>query len=262
MVPTLAVLRTALTLALAAWLILSLGCTDAPASDAGVPTEDLGPELAGAVALIPATPAVAQVCAAEVTSTACSTHDAAALMAQCRDRLAARGISCSTVADCLATYRPSRPVACRAGATYPERASCAEAVEDDCAFYRACLDAAHPCGADGYALAFGERLCNTFIARREEFSPAGQAWLRGVRTCLQRALVPLVGASAQSCDALGDAAYASHAGCYTAPGNSVCALSSADLAALTRVLAPWLRDPRALRQIGEVLRSCSDAGAR
>ncbi|MDB4929837.1 MAG: hypothetical protein JWM10_2321, partial [Myxococcaceae bacterium] len=38
-----------------------------------------------------------------------------------------------------------------------------------------------------------------------------------------------------------------------------------DLAALTRALAPWLRDPRAVAQIGEVLRSCAppaDAGAR
>jgi len=256
-----AVLRCSLNVVLAAMLLLSIGCTDAPASDAGLPVDDLGPELAGPVALIPTSPEVAAVCASEVTSTACTTRDAAALVARCRARLSARGIPCATTADCLATYRPSRPVACRAGATYPDRASCAEAVEDDCAFYRACLDAAHPCGVDGYALAFGERLCNAFIARREEFSPAGQAWLRGVRTCLQRSLVPLVGAGALSCEALVDAAYASHSGCYTAPGNSVCNLPPADLGALTRVLAPWLRDPRALRQIGEVLRSCSDAGA-
>ena len=85
-----------------------------------------------------------------------------------------------------------------------------------------------------------------------------------MRTCLQRALVPLASDPAQSCAALEDAAYASHAGCYTTPGNSVCGLPPADLAALTRALAPWLRDPRALRQIGEVLRSCGalgDAGA-
>ena len=242
-------------------LLLALGCTDASPTDAGLAADDLGPEIPGSVEIIPASPDVAAACPAEVTSTACTTHDAAALVASCRAKLAARGIACTTTADCLTTYRPDRPGPCRPGPTYPDGAACAMPVADDCAFYRACLDAAHPCGADGYALAFGERLCNTFIARRGEFSPAGQAWLRGVRTCLQQALVPLRTASGLTCATLEDAAYTSHAGCYTARGNSVCALSSADLTALTRVLAPWLRDPRALRQIGDVLRSCSDAGS-
>ena len=49
------------------------------------------------------------------------------------------------------------------------------------------------------------------------------------------------------------------AGCYTAPAHSICALGPSDLAALTRALAPYLRDRRAQRQIGEVLRTCAAA---
>lgn len=239
---------------------LALGCADAaPALDAG-PADDLGPERDGPAVIVPRSPEVAAACPDEVTATACSTAGAAALASRCRARLAARGVACASADDCLAVYRPERPAACVAGPTYPSAAACAEPVPDDCAFYRACLEAAHPCGADGYALAFGERLCHAFVARRAEFTPAGQAWLREVRTCLQRALVPLARPSGD-CASLEDAAYASHAACYTAAGNSVCALPPADLGALTRVLAPWLRDPRAVRQIGEVLRSCADAGA-
>lgn len=245
-----------------ALVVLLAGCSDASTPDAGPPPDDLGPEIAGPAWLVPATPAVADACAAEVVATACSTREAAELVSRCRARLAAQGMPCERTADCLSVYRPTRDGVCRAGATYPDAAACGAPVDDDCSFYRACLEAGRPCGSAGYALAFGERLCHTFVARREEFSPVGQAWLRGVRTCLQRSLVPVARERDLTCAALEDAAYASHAGCYTTPGNSVCGLPSADLGALTRILAPWLRDPRALRQIGEVLRSCADAGAR
>ena len=117
-------------------------------------------------------------------------------------------------------------------------------------------ESAHPCGASGYALGFGERMCYAFVARRAEFSAAGQAWLRGVRTCLQRALVPLLPASTLACSALGDAAYASHAGCYTAADNSICDLPFTDVLTLAAVLSRDLLDPRAIRQMGEVAKTC------
>ncbi len=247
-------------LRLAALALTALvACVDAPAAS----EVDAGPDEPAIVALVPMSPEVAATCAAEVTATSCTTHTAAALGRTCRARLAASGVACATPEACLTTYRPVRDGACRAGPTYPDRSACAAPVADDCAFYRSCLEQGRPCGADGYALAFGERLCHTFIARRAEFSPAGQAWLRGVRTCLQRALVPVASDGSLTCASLTDAAYASHSRCYTAVDNSVCALSSADLTALTRALAPWLRDPRALAQIGDVLRSCNalrDAG--
>lgn len=204
--------------------------------------------------LIATTPEAAAACATELTATACGSADA--LAEACRARLRVQGVPCDGGA-CVTSYAPMRAGPCAAGPTYPTADACASVVEDDCAFYRACLDARSPCGAEGYALAYGERLCHAFVAGRAAFSPAGQAWLRAVRTCLQRAIVPLLARGGQDCAALEDAAYASHSGCYTAPAHSICALGPADLAALTRALAPYLRDPRAQRQIGEVLRTCA-----
>lgn len=206
--------------------------------------------------LIAATSEAAAACPAELTATACGRADT--LAEACLARLRARGVPCEG-GSCVTTYAPMRPGPCAAGPTYPTAATCASVVEDDCAFYRACLDARRPCGAEGYALAYGERLCHAFVAGRGGFSPAGQAWLRAVRTCLQRALVPLLARGGDDCAALEEAAYASHSGCYTAPAHSICALGPADLAALTRALAPYLRDARAQRQIGEVLRTCAAA---
>ncbi|MFO0626113.1 MAG: hypothetical protein U0325_10895 [Polyangiales bacterium] len=232
------------------------GCAAPPAArDAEVDVD------AAAVVLVATAPEAHGVCAPELTATACGRPDA--LLEACQARLRARGVACDGGA-CVTPYTPLRGGPCAAGPTYPGAASCAAVVEDDCAYYRACLDARHPCGDEGYALAYGERLCHAFIAGRAAFSLAGQAWLRAVRTCLQRALVPLRARDDLGCEALEAAAYASHAGCYTAPGHSICALGPADLAALTRALAPYLRDPRAQRQIGEVLRTCAasgDAGA-
>lgn len=213
-----------------------------------------------AAVLIATTPEAAAACPEELTVTACGRGDA--LAEACLARLRSRGVPCDGGA-CVTTYAPARPGPCAPGPTYPTAAACASVVDDDCAFYRACLDARRPCGAEGYALAYGERLCHAFVAGRGAFSPAGQAWLRAVRTCLQRALVPLLARGGDDCAALEEAAYASHSGCYTASAHSICALGPSDLAALTRALAPYLRDARAQRQIGEVLRTCAarDAAA-
>lgn len=144
------------------------------------------------------------------------------------------------------------------GPTYASPAACVTPVADNCAFYRACLEAAHPCGAQGYALGFGEPLCYLFIARRDEFTPAGQRWLRGVRTCLQRELAALSARSDLTCDALADAAYASHTTCYTAADNSFCALPPVDVVRLASIVGPYLRDPRANAQTREVAAICAN----
>ncbi|MEZ4392792.1 MAG: hypothetical protein R3A48_17015 [Polyangiales bacterium] len=108
----------------------------------------------------------------------------------------------------------------------------------------------------GYALGFGEPLCYLFIDRREEFSPEGQRWLRGVRTCLQRALTALAARPSLSCDALADEAYASHTACYTARDNSYCALPPADVGRLARMLLPYFSDPRVQAQARAVNEAC------
>lgn len=205
--------------------------------------------------LVSTSPKVSERCAAELATTYCSAAEASAAADTCRRRLTLDiTLTCSR-AGCILPYAAYRD-GCTAGPTYPTASTCAKPVADDCAFYRTCLESAHPCGASGYALGFGERLCYAFVARRGEFSSAGQAWLRGVRACLQGTLVPLLPASSVSCGPLGDTAYASHAGCYTAPGNTICALPFSDVLTLANVLSLDLLDPRAIRQMSEVAKTC------
>lgn len=211
---------------------------------------------AGPAQIVVATSAqVRDLCAGEVFATYCSAADRATAVDACRRRLPSDLRVRCALSGCLSDYTAVRDH-CVAGPAYPTPASCDDPVPDDCAFYRRCLEAAQPCGPSGYALGFGERLCFAFIARRGEFSAAGQAWLRGVRACLQRVLVPALHAPALACRSLGDTAYATHAGCYTAKENSICALPSTDFLALANVLSVDLLDPRAIRQMAEVANHC------
>jgi hypothetical protein len=211
-----------------------------------------------AVELVPTTSAVLSRCAGELGATYCSPAAALAAARACRARLSAdERAACDAARGCLTPYTPTRAGACVAGATYPAAARCATPVEDSCAFYRGCLDAAHPCGASGYALGFGEPLCYLFIDRRGEFSPAGQRWLRGVRTCLQRSLAALSARPAASCASLADEAYASHAPCYTAADNSFCTLPPEDQGRLAILLRPYFSDPRVSAQIRAVTEVCA-----
>jgi hypothetical protein len=82
---------------------------------------------------------------------------------------------------------------------------------------------------------------------------AGRVLGRGPGLAARRAL--LRGPS-RTCDQLGDTAYASHAACYTAPENSICALPTADVLSLARVLSLDLLDPRAIRQMRDVAATC------
>lgn len=240
---------------LGSFFLLSLGC--------GAPPEDLfdsdsSPLYSGpgpAQILVSTSPRVSERCPGELAATYCSATEVSAAADSCRRRLPPDVVAACPRTGCVQPYAAYRD-RCVAGATYPTATACRTPVADDCAFYRACLESAHPCGASGYALGFGERMCYAFVARRAEFSAAGQAWLRGVRTCLQRALVPLLPASTLACSALGDAAYASHAGCYTAADNSICDLPFTDVLTLAAVLSRDLLDPRAIRQMGEVAKTC------
>lgn len=210
------------------------------------------------VELVPTTAAATTRCAAELGATYCAPAAALAAARACRARLTAdERAACDATRGCVVPYAPTRPGACMAGITYASRAACAAPVADNCAFYRACLDAAHPCGDAGYALGFGERLCYVFIERREEFTPEGQRWLRGVRTCLQASLATLAARPAMTCDTLADEAYASHTRCYTETDNSFCTLPPADVLRLATLLGPYFRDPRVAAQTRAVAEICA-----
>ena len=241
------------------WLVSSLaGCGAGSSAADGAAEHAQAPR---AIELVPTSDAVLAACADELDRTYCADADALAAANACAAKLTStERASCDPERGCVVAYEATRQGACTPGPTYPSVAQCAAPVEDDCAFYAACLEAAHPCGGSGYALGFGEPLCYRFIDRRDRFTPAGQAWLRGVRTCLQRALAPLVSEPVASCDALADAAFASHTRCYTEPDGSFCSLASADVLALTGLLFPYLGDPRVKAQIAAVSAVCADAG--
>lgn len=232
-----------------------LGCGAEPPAEPQAEQSHLLSGPGPAQILVSTSPKVSERCARELSATYCTSADVTAAAESCKRRLSPDiTLTCSR-AGCVLPYAAYRD-RCVAGPTYASPAACATPVADDCAFYRTCLEGAHPCGPSGYALGFGERMCHVFIARRGEFSLAGQAWLRGVRTCLQRALVPLLPSPSPGCGPLGDIAYASHAGCYTAPGNTICALPFSDVLALANVLSLDLLDPRAIRQMREVAKTC------
>ncbi len=240
---------------LTATLLALAACTSTSGADhaAFASTSD-----GAAVSLVPTSAAVIAACAAELGTTFCTPAAAAKAAQACSARLTpAEQASCDPAGGCLVPYTPTRPGTCVAGPTYTALPQCATPVADDCAFYRSCLDAAHPCGAGGYALGFGEPICYSFIDHRAEFSPAGQQWLRGVRTCLQHALAARVAGPVTSCEDLADEAFASHTACYTAPGNSFCALPQTDVTHLAKLLLPYFDDPRVSAQIEAVAAICA-----
>ncbi|WP_394822603.1 hypothetical protein [Pendulispora albinea] len=127
----------------------------------------------------------------------------------------------------------------------------------DCAFY-ACLEAAHPCGSDGYALGYGAKYCARFMGQTK-LSERGNAWRNATMACLQSALVPIADlAGAVSCRTVTDSAFASHARCYTQPGHSICALPMDDIWTILRTLDADALSLRAANQIRSVLSTCLD----
>jgi hypothetical protein len=168
-------------------------------------------------------------CRAEAEQIYCTEAEARAAAARC-GRQGANGkvvVSASSGA-CTAT-----------GPAYPTVDACTRPHTLDCSFYSACLERSTPCGAQGYALGFGEKYCTAF--RSAKLSPTGQRWVERTMRCLQEALVPEVvsagefskaPASAARCEEVFDKAFASHPACYTAKESSVCFLPPSDVVAV------------------------------
>jgi hypothetical protein len=126
---------------------------------------------------------------------------------------------------------------------YPSIERCAAPVNGTCAFYAGCLERALPCGESGYALGFGEKFCTGF--RSTQLSEAGETWKRSTMMCLQRAMVGRVrsakafadsAASATTCNAVFDEAFASHPACYTDSRHSICNLPASDLVRISSTI--------------------------
>lgn len=208
----------------------------------------------GPVAFVTTSSAVRAACAAELAQTVCTEDAAAAAEAACAARLDEKDrFSCD--GPCLIRYSPLRDGACHEGLTLPDASACRAPVVDDCSFYRGCLERAVPCGESAYTLRFGERLCNVFIADQARFSEHGRTWLRAIRQCLERELVPELDA-APSCSELEAHAYASHTRCYTDPAHSICDLAHGDVLVLAELLGKDLFEPRAVEQFRAIVDAC------
>jgi len=140
---------------------------------------------------------------------------------------------------------------------YPDGKACQAPHAQTCAFYSACVEAEHPCGTDGYALGYGEKYCERFMSHTN-LSERGNAWRDATMACLQQELIAFIGSSRRaSCEALSDAAFASHPACYTQVGHSICSLPMTDVWAILRTLdGPDTFSLRAAKQIRSVIATC------
>ncbi len=137
----------------------------------------------------------------------------------------------------------------------------------DCDFYPSCLEERFQCGPEGYPIDYGQKYCERFMTLNTPYSISssklseeGIQWRNATLICLQKDLVaPLrKGPENLSCDELQTLAFDSHPGCYTQPGQSICALPISDWRVIASVVdfgdyATF----NSLRQVKEVLLTCA-----
>lgn len=126
-----------------------------------------------------------------------------------------------------------------------------------CGWYTECMEKAHPCGPKGYVMDFGYPYCLKFRDAKD-LSPAGQAWRDKTMVCLQRSLVPMLGASgpsSQVCSEIDQTGFDSHVHCYTSTP-SICSLPWSDLWKIVDIIGPGFLDPQGWKQSAQAIRIC------
>lgn len=129
--------------------------------------------------------------------------------------------------------------------------NCEQPADDQCLFYRSCLETKSACGAKGYALGYGEKYCLRFL-QNSKLSQAGLKWRRSTMTCLQKNLVPTYEwpNDRHVCHRILEAAFQNHVSCYTQEPNSICNLSINDWRVISTEII-FLKDlisPKGLKQ--------------
>lgn len=76
--------------------------------------------------------------------------------------------------------------------------SCLQPPTKSCAFYNDCLEGAHTCGSNGYAIGYGGKFCQAFSrsVSKNEFTPMGETWVINYcsrRQCLACTLNSFIG---------------------------------------------------------------------
>lgn len=119
-----------------------------------------------------------------------------------------------------------------------------------------CLEKAHPCGPEGYALAYGKYYCGQFQQYFTSFSSQGQQWVTAVTSCLQEALIPIVDNDDDECDEIREYAFSTHAGCYTNPEHSICCILPTDWILIFVVIRKQLNNSATWQNLLDVANTC------
>lgn len=134
--------------------------------------------------------------------------------------------------------------------------TCFAPPKHDCSFYVSCLEETNPCGADGYAVGYGDKYCNRFL-ENESLSERGAVWRDEVMVCLQRRAGRFLERGAATCEQIVDGAFDDHPACYTQPHASICDLPPGDWLSIVHTIDHSdLLSERGRRQISRTARNC------
>ena len=106
---------------------------------------------------------------------------------------------------------------------------------ENCNWYRECLERRYQCEGTnhGYAIEYGEKFCNLYSMKYNDFTTDGKNWVNEVRKCLQVALVPSLDSRVmKTCEEIRRVAFKSHPSCYVTPDSGVpgiCELPGCDV---------------------------------
>lgn len=127
----------------------------------------------------------------------------------------------------------------------------------NCDWYTRCMEMARPCGPTGYVMSFGYPYCQKFAAAKD-LSPIGVQWRDKTMNCLQKALVPMLGASgpfSKVCAEIEQTGFDSHVECYTSTP-SICSLPWPDLFNIMSIVGPGFLNPTGYSQAAKVVSMC------
>ena len=134
---------------------------------------------------------------------------------------------------------------------------CRQTLVGDCSWYAKCLESQHPCGADAYAVGYGQKYCERFT-QKSWLSPNTTKWVDKTRSCLQRAVISFLDENPKAtCIEIRHAAFDSHPDCYTGSPDSFCYLDIRDISAVYFTLDLKERFKReSLVQMQAVVKQC------
>lgn len=147
---------------------------------------------------------------------------------------------------------------CNDGAVCSKDDGCIlKANQGDCDFYT-CFENRRKCGIEGYMLASGRKYCNRFGEHYDNFTSAGQKWIKCSRQCLTSALIDNYLAdipAGHGCEEIKSYAFLTHVDCYVDCG--FCDIWRTNIEALFDVFSvedflEW----EAIKQVTNIAKKC------